>query len=151
MKVEGFFDNIKHANNAVSQLKKQGFKVAFMDLVDDYKETRNLKTNLPGTENGSSLSDLVLGSGATVVKDRSKAPLAAADPSVSGIGRLNEIADINCKVVVEVDSDNMATAKQILKDMGGDLDNPNVDKPRIAGDADKVFDMAIDQLRKNIE
>jgi len=150
MKLEGFFGNIKKANDTIKKLNEAGFKQAILDLNDHYEEDRNIQINQAGTENSSSLSDLVLGSGTTIVEDRSKAPLAAASPMVSGMGRMNEIADINCKVVVEVENNNMENAKKIIKDMGGSLDNPNIDEPKITGDEDRVFDIAFDRLKRNL-
>ncbi|SKC40934.1 hypothetical protein [Maledivibacter halophilus] len=73
-----------------------------------------------------------------------------ASPMVSGMGRMNEVADIDCKVVVEAEENDMDDAKKIIKDMGGILDNPNVREPKITGDGDKVFDMAFDRLRRNL-
>lgn len=150
MKIEGFFGNIKNANDTIKQLKETGFKKAYLDLNDYYDEDRNTQINQAGTENSASLADLVLGSGATIVRDRSKAPLAAASPMVSGMGKMSEIADVDCKVVVEVEDNNIENAKKIIKDMGGSLDNPNVDEPHITGDGDKVFDMAFDRLKRNL-
>lgn len=150
MKIEGFFDNIKRANDTIKQLKETGFKKAYLDLNDYYDKDRNTQINQVGNENSTSLADLVLGSGATIVRDRSKAPLMAASPMVSGMGRMNEVADIDCKVVVEAEENDMDDAKKIIKDMGGILDNPNVREPKITGDGDKVFDMAFDRLRRNL-
>lgn len=149
MKLEGYFRSIKKANDAIKQLQQTGFKNSYLDLKDDYDENRNMKINLAGTEHSSSLSDLVLGSGLTIVEDRSKAPLAAANPMVSGMGNMEEITDINSKIVVEVDNNNIENAQKIIKDMGGMLDNPTVDKPKITGDADRVFDMALNRLNRN--
>lgn len=149
MKLEGFFGNIKNANDTIKQLKQSGFENPYLDLNDFYDENKNTRRNIPGTANGSSLSNLVLGSGANIVTDRSKAPLAAANPMVSGMGRMNEITDINCKVVVEVDDNNVENAKKIIEDMDGTVDNPNVDKPKITGDTDTVFEILSDRLRKN--
>ena len=88
-----------------------------------------MRTNLPGTATGPSLSGLVLESGEYAV-DRSKAPLTAASPMVSGMGSFDEIADYNCKVVVEVDHDKEETVENIIKKMGGEINDPNVQKPK---------------------
>lgn len=150
MKIEGFFGNIKKANDTIKQLNETGFKKAYLDLNDYYDVNRNNQINQAGTENSASLADLVLGSGSTIVSDRSKAPLAAASPMVSGMGKMSEVADVDCKVVVEVEDNNIDNAKKIIRDMGGSLDNPNVDEPNITGDEDKVFDMAFDRLKRNL-
>ncbi|WP_053957489.1 hypothetical protein [Inediibacterium massiliense] len=136
MKLEGFFSNIKNANHAIEQLKQSGFENPYLDLNDSYNENQNIRRNIPGTENASSLSNLVLGSGTNIVTDRNKASLAAASPMVSGMGRINEISDINCKIVVEVNNNNIENAKKIIKDRDGTIDNPHVDTPKIADDLD---------------
>ena len=129
MKIEGIFSNYKHANNTVDELKKNGFKNTFVDLNEHIIDDRNVRTNLPGTATGPSLSGLVLESGEYAV-DRSKAPLTAASPMVSGMGSFDEIAYYNCKVVVEVDHDKEETVENIIKKMGGEINDPNVQKPK---------------------
>ena len=52
-------------------------------------------------------------------------PLAAASPMVSGMGGFEEIADVNYKVIVNTEDNNAEKAKQIIKKMGGDLNDPN--------------------------
>jgi len=149
MKIVGFFSNIKRANEAVNKLKKEGFKNANFDINDDFRKDRNVITNLPGTEYGESLSDLVLESGSSSFLDRSKAPLAAANPSVSGMGNMEEITDVNCKVVVEVNKENMKKAKEIISSLGGEFNNPNIKEPEITGNEDKIFDISMDKLRRD--
>lgn len=149
LKIEGYFPSIKKANEAIKQLQQAGFKTSYLDLKDEYDENRNIKMNLAGTEHSSSLSDLVLGSGSTIVEDRSKASLAAANPMVSGMANMEEITDINSKIVVKVGNGNIEDAKKIIKDMGGMLDNPDVKTPKITGNADRVFDMALNRLDRN--
>jgi hypothetical protein len=88
----------------------------------------NVETNFPGNENTLSLSDLVLRSGdSSEVTDKS--PLIAASPMVSGMGNFEEVMDINYKVVVNATDDKEAEAKEILKSMGADLENPNLNIP----------------------
>lgn len=129
MKIESYFANIGTANKALERLKSAGFSNAFVDLNDHYDPRRNVRTNLPGTETSPSLSGLVLESDSHVV-DRSKGPLTAANPMVSGIGTFDEIADVNCRVIVEAGEGNADTARRIMKEMGGSLDNPNVEIPK---------------------
>lgn len=149
MKIEGYFSSIKDANETIRLLQNSGFKNSYLDLKDEYEEGRNVKMNLAGTENSSSLSDLVLASGSTTVEDRSKAPLAASDPMVSGMANMEEITDIISKIVVELDNSNDAKkAEKIIKDKSGTLDNPDIKKPRITGDADRVFEMAMNRLNE---
>lgn len=122
MKVEGYFDSLKKANEAVSALKNAGFQNASLDLMDETIKERNVITNLPGTEMNTSLSDLVLESGNRGI-DIGKAPLSAADPMVSSMAGFEEIADLGHKIVVEVNNSAVDEAKNIISKMGGSLDN----------------------------
>jgi hypothetical protein len=124
MKLEAFFSGIKNANEAVEKLRQSGFN-SFADINDHYMINNNVETNFPGNENTPSLSDLVLRSGdASEVSDKS--PLIAASPMVSGMGRFEEVMDINYKVVVDVTVDNKTAASDILKSLGGDMQSPNL-------------------------
>lgn len=62
--------------------------------------------------------------------ERVSSPLAAASPMVSGMGRFQEVADINCKVVVEVNDRDKENAKSIIKSLGGTTDDPNAKLPK---------------------
>lgn len=149
MKVEGYFANIKTANEAVAKLKEAGFDKAVVDINDHYIDDRNVETNLAGTEMSTSLSGLVLESDANGI-GKGKSPLNAASPMVSGMGGFEEIADVNCKVIVNTDERASGQAKQILREMGGDLEGPNFKKPRLDNDRDITIYNAIDEMRKDI-
>ncbi len=150
MIIEGFFSNMKTANDTVKELKSKGFSNSHFDINDPLRDDRNVTRNIAGTETGESLSDLVLESGSTSFIDRTKAPLAAANPSVSGMGPMEEITDINCKVVVNVDNNDIEKVKNIMEAMGGEFDNPFIEEPKIVVDEDKVFDISMDRLRRNL-
>lgn len=130
MKVYGYFRNMKDANEAVSKLKSQGMESAYMDINDHYVNHIDPGTNLAGGEEGYSLSSLVLGSGEDVIEDRSKTPLMAASPMASGMGGFEEIADVNCKVIVETSENDAKSAEDIIKSMGGELRRPNIYAPK---------------------
>lgn len=150
IKIEGYFGKLKAANETVKKLKDLGFKHAYVDNNDHYNEDRNIHTNLPGTETSVSLSGLVLESGAHgIVRD--KAPLNAASPMVSGFGKFEEVTDINCKVVVQIEEGDVSRIKQIIKDMGGDLDNPNVEKPGIEKDEESNIYNSLNETSKFID
>ena len=80
-------------------------------------------------------------------------PLAAASPMVSGMGGFEEIADVNYKVIVNTEDNNVEKAKQIIKKMGGDLNDPNFKMPEglenISLD-DLISDM-INDMNKSME
>ncbi|SHK58476.1 hypothetical protein [Tepidibacter formicigenes] len=105
MRVEIFFHNIKEANKVLDELKKVGFNNSFFDIEDKYIKDRNVDTNEPGMVEGSSLGELVLESGNGGIS-RSKAPFAAANPSVSGMSTGDDVMQGNYKVVVETKSSN---------------------------------------------
>lgn len=127
MKIKGYFSNLKDANEVVEKLKSQGFKNSFVDANDHYIGNRDVKTDLAGTSGGESLADLVLNSGANNV-DRGNSPLSAASPMVSGMGSTEEITNINCCVVVDMNGGDTNLAESIIVDMGGILEDPNVSR-----------------------
>lgn len=127
MGIKGYFGSLKKANEAVEKLKSSGFANSFVDANDHYIGNRDVKTDLAGTSGGESLADLVLNSGADNV-DKGNSPLSAASPMVSGMGSTEEITDINCCVVVNMDGGDSNLAKNIIVEMGGMLDNPNVSR-----------------------
>ncbi len=127
MKIKGYFGNLKDANEVVEKLKVQGFKNSFVDANDHYIGNRDVNIDLAGTSGGESLADLVLNSGANSI-DKGNSPLAAASPMVSGMGSTEEITDINYCVVVDMDGGDSNLAKNIIMDMGGTLEDPNVSR-----------------------
>jgi len=149
MKIVGYFSNTKTANDTLQKLKSEGFDKTRIDMNEHYIDDLNVQTNLPGTEAGPSLLGLIIESDAHVI-DASKAPLTAADPMVSGMGNFDEIADVNCRVIVEDDGKNADRIKQLIKEGGGDLDNPNVEKPKTRDMRDVIMYNALDEIRKNL-
>lgn len=149
MRIEGFYRNIKEANSAVEELKKAGFNNAAADINDHYTDERDVKTDLPARGDMVSLSDMVLGSGANVT-DKSAGPLHAADPMVSGMAGFEEIADVNYKVIIEADEKDEKSIKDIIAKTGGSLDDPNVNRPKVTGNADTILERAIDRIAKDL-
>lgn len=121
MKIEGYFSGIKAANEAVEKLKSEGFKGAFADI-NEHLNNAYSQNGFVGSKDVSSLSQAVLG-------ENDNSPLAAASPMASGMGGFEEIADMNCKVVVEASDGNVESAKKIISSMGGTTDDPNVRIP----------------------
>ena len=128
MKIEGFFRDIKTANKAVDKLRSSGFGNAAVDINEHFGSGGNGKRNVPGTQSGISLSGVVLDS-ALAGSATDTAPILAASPMVSGMGGFEEIADINCKVIVDADGTEVYKAKRIIGEMGGTLESPNVKRP----------------------
>lgn len=143
MKVEAYFRSIKRANDTVSKLKNSGYEKSFVDMKDNMPTDLNVATNLAGTEGAGSNSGLVLNSeGHLPNDDPRKSPLLAASPMVSGMGGFEEIADFNCRVVVEADQDNINQINEVLSSMGGKLDNPEPPVPEhLKGITNESVDM----------
>lgn len=146
MKIRSFFSNLKSANEVVEELKSSGFNNAYVDANDHYIGNKDVRTNLPGTSDGESLADLVLNSGSDDV-DKGTSPLAAASPMVSGMGKMEEITDINYCVFVETNGNDSRKAEEIIKNMGGTLEDPNVSRNKAMAGADIVIEKAIDQIK----
>ena len=148
MKIESFFSDLKTANEAVARLKAAGFDRAYVDMNDHYINNRNVETNLPGTEMSVSLSGLVKESDAQGI-GKNKAPLNAANPMVSGMAGFEEIADVACRVMVEAKG-NEERAMGIIKETGGSLDNPNIQKPKLENDREISLYNALDEIRRKV-
>lgn len=125
MKIEAYFSGIKNANEAVEKLKVEGFNNAVVDLNDHTINYNNNEDTLKGIT-ASSLSSVVMNSGNTV-DDITKRPLLAANPMASGMGSFEEITDVNYKVILDIDSNDLHKAKEIISNIGGDFKNPNLD------------------------
>lgn len=147
MRIESFFSSLKNANEAASKLKEIGVEKAFVDANSHYVEDKDRTSNVPGTETGTSLSGVVLESDDHGIGEN-KAPLNAASPMVSGIGGFEEIANENCKVVAEFDEGRAEEVKQVIKQAGGTLDDPNVRKPRLESDLDIIKFSALDEVER---
>ncbi len=148
MKITSYFANIKTANETVDKLKAAGFKNAYVDANDHYVENKDIQTDLAGTNGAESLSDLVLNSGSNDV-DKGNSPLSAANPMVSGIGNFEEITDFNCSVTVEIHKNNISEAEEIIKNMGGELDNPNISRNEKISKANVDLENSAKWLDKN--
>ncbi|MDD7796327.1 hypothetical protein [Clostridium sp. 'White wine YQ'] len=128
MKIEGYFESIKNANEAVEKLRNAGFKGAFVDI-NEHRNDAYSQSGLVGSDVIPSLSQAVSG-GIGNREEGANSPLAAASPMASGMGGFDEIASINCKVVAEVSDRNIEDAKKIITSMEGTTDDPNTKIPK---------------------
>lgn len=145
MIIRGYFSEMRSANDAVKKLQSMGINGAALDMNDHYMGNKDVRRNLPGTSDAPSLSDLVLFSGASG-SDGGANPLAASNPSVSGMGPFEEITNIACTVKVNVDENNLDTVKEVIRSMGGELDNPNVSGEKVIAKAGFDLESAITKL-----
>lgn len=128
MKIEGYFSSMKAANETVNKLKSQGLNGAFVDI-NEHRTEAYSKDNQVASADIPTLSQAVLGTN-NGAGDGSSSPLAAASPMASGMGGFEEIADINCKVVVEAADGNEENVKNTIRSMGGSTDDPNNKIPK---------------------
>ncbi len=149
MTVKGYFGEISAANNAVKELKNAGLSGAFVDINDHYIGNRNVKTNNPGTSTAPSLSQLVLNSGSDGLNE-GNSPLAAASPMVSGMGSFDEVANINYVVSVDASDGDSQKARDILKNNGGYLDNPNINGEKVISNAEVDLEKAVSTLDEDL-
>lgn len=145
MELIGYFSKLKRAKETVDKLKDKGFK-AHVDMNDHYIEDRNVRTNLPGTETSVSLSGLILESDShTTAGD--KAPLNASSPMVSGYGKFEEVADVNCQVIADIEEKDAENVKQIIKEMGGELQSYNIKVPHIENEEELKINDSLNETR----
>lgn len=128
MKIVSYFSGIKNANKAVEAFKENGFANAYSDLNTHEILDYTREGNEGGAVNSPSLSSLVLNSSNSLYTTE-QGPLAAASPMASGMGGFEEIADVNYKVVVNVEEKDREKVNSIIKNMGGELENPNFKLP----------------------
>ncbi|EQB87009.1 hypothetical protein J2Z44_000764 [Clostridium punense] len=128
MEIVSYFSGIKNANRAVEELKENGYANAYSDLNthDILNYTRG--GNEGGAVNSPNISSLVLTSSNTLYTTE-QGPLAAASPMASGMGGFEEIADVNYKVVVSANEKDREKVNSIIKNLGGELENPNFKLP----------------------
>lgn len=129
MRVEGFFSGIKNANKAVEKLKISGFGNSRVDLNEHYILNTKHSPKIVGTKNNVNLSSLILNTDDFASEDINS-PLKAASPMVSGMGNFEEVSNINYKVVVETDERDSVKVSNIIKELGGDLRNYNLELPK---------------------
>lgn len=140
MKIEAYFESIKKAKETVEKLRGEGVKEAFVDINEHNNDVYS-KSGLVGTDKIPTLSAAVLG------EDNSNSPIAAASPMASGMAGFEEIADINCKVVVEADGSNEDYARNLIKSMGGTTKDLNTG--RIPKGLDNINEDVL--VMKNLE
>ena len=117
MKIEAFFSGIKAADEAVSKLKQSGFNKAFVDINNPYFNEE--------LANATSISSLATESITNDVYRRNQLR-DTSNPEFSNIDKVGEKHTMHYKVIVETNKENKDKLKQIIKDMGGNFNTPNV-------------------------
>ncbi len=119
MKIEGFFENSKVANETIAELKESGFQKAYVDLNDNY--------NIEASKELSGLSEPANNQ----IIGYKKSPLKPTNSQISCMGFFDEAVNCNCRVVVDIDIDNNEKVKEIITKNGGIFENPNGRKPTL--------------------
>lgn len=96
MKIEGYFNGIKTANEAAESLKSNGFINAFVDINDNQNDVY-----------------WQLGNGL----------LSSVSFMSGGIGGLQEVPTISYRVVVETSAENAEYVKNLINRLGGIVNN----------------------------
>lgn len=143
MKIISYFSGIKNANKAVEVLKENGYANAYADLNTHEILNYTGGGNEGGAVNSPNLSSLVLNSSNSLYTTE-QGPLAAASPMASGMGGFEEIADVNYKVVVSANEKDREKVNSIIKNLGGELENPNFKLPE--GLENISFEEVIEEL-----
>jgi len=117
--LDAYFNNLKTANETIGKLKAMGVK-ASLDLKDDKMENYNARQNIPGTATATSLSDLVLKSGATAAES-DQSPMKAADPMVSGIAGFEETISLDYKIAIAHNPTDKSKIAKIVEEAGGTI------------------------------
>jgi len=127
MKIKALFSGIKAANEAVSKLKQSGFDKAFVDINNNYfyEELAN-STSISGFATESVTNDM----------HKRADPLASVNLEGNGMDKIEEITDLHYKVIVETSEENKDKLIEIIKDMGGDFNSPNVNNRQVSSHTD---------------
>lgn len=116
-KVEVYFNDLKTANDTIFKLRVMGID-ADLELKDDNMENYNARQNIAGTATATSLSDLVLKSGASAAES-DQSPMRAADPMVSGMAGFEETLSLDYKVAINAGPHDQNRIEKIVREAGG--------------------------------
>jgi hypothetical protein len=117
------FEKMADASGALKMLKQMGVSYSSLDAMDDFSSEFAAEFNAAGTDNGPSLSGLVMRSGGYAERI-DKSPLLAADPLVSGMETRDDCArNHSTRLIANVPEELLEASKKIISDMGGDLES----------------------------
>jgi hypothetical protein len=122
MKLVGNFLKIETANQALSKLKGSGFTDAYIEIDDN---NNNIKRNL-ANKRGLGLSKLIIDP-----NDVHAHPLTSVSPLINVTAGFSEFNDSNYKLIVEADIGIIARAEELIKSLGGKIENVPIDFGRV--------------------
>lgn len=123
MRIIGNFIKVETANKALSKLKASGFTDTYIEIDDN---NRNIKRNLANKNIGYGLSKLVIDP-----NDMQQHPLTSVSPLINVTAGFSEFNDRNYKLIVEADPSIIMRAKELIKSLGGKLENESFDIGRV--------------------
>lgn len=133
MKVVGNFIKVETANKALSKLITSGFTDAYIEIDDN---NNNIKRNL-ANKNSYGLSNLIIDP-----NDVQRHPLTSVSPLINVTAGFTEFNDNNYKLIVEADTSIIMRAKELIKSLGGKIENEPIDFGRVhegIGDLNEKF------------
>ena len=119
--IKAYFNNMLNANKAVQALKGSGYKGAHLDMPHKYSTEFSSEISITGTKHSPDLFSAFLKPGRSNAHV-GKAPLVAADPSISGTGSSQEIIDNSrASLIIDIGEENTDAVKGIIKEFGGNI------------------------------
>jgi hypothetical protein len=110
------FQNMLDAQRALEKLKEQGYKKSYLDMVEKYSEEYSEEIVIDSPLSVPNLSSAALRSGSCKAV-LGKSPLAASNPSVSGVGSLCELSGNRAtSLFVNIQENQTEEVKAILSE-----------------------------------
>lgn len=116
MRIEIYYKGIKNANEAVTELKNQGFNNTAVDLNDNYIDPLNSNSDL-----SINFSNVLNSSGVFYASGGNNLPYI--NSTTSSFGSFKDIENTFYKVIVHSNSSDNEKLKEIIKSTGGKIKN----------------------------
>jgi|GEM_PF-2951828 len=123
MKVIGNFIKIETANKVLTKLKAAGFTDAYIEFDDN---NNYIKRNLANKNNGYGLSKLIIDP-----NEMKQHPITSVSPFINVTAGFSEFNDNNYKLIVNADASMIMRAKELIKSLGGTIENEPLDIGRV--------------------
>lgn len=124
MEIKGYFNDLKTATETVKRLKENGFEDAYIDTGSGDRKGGDPISDLVNVYGGDGLSNIAFNSGLEGIGSIGS-PLNGENPMITNAGTTEDITDVNCCVVVNMEGGNQELAESIIINMGGSLEDPS--------------------------
>ncbi|OAA95032.1 hypothetical protein [Clostridium coskatii] len=114
MRIEIYYKGIKNANEAVKELKNEGFSNTAVDLNDNYIDPLSANSDF-----GINFSNVINSSGVSYTS--SGRTLPSTSPMISGFGSFRDLENTSYKVIVNSNSLDNEKLKETIKKTGGKI------------------------------